>query len=282
MNASWPRILGAIVRNLLAIFVMFAATGCVSSKYKLAKRSTPPVPIDLITVQQPLEAKLHTVIVYQGPGAWKREAFWDEYVCSIVNRGDAPVEIEAASLIDRQEAIVSFGTDPWALEDQSKTWWKRVRSSEGASLFALGGGTILAGSLAVTSAHIAVGVAALDATLPGAAVYSGIAVGATIVLVALPVYAVSIVAINQHNKKEVQAEFARRRFPLPAVIAPQQIVQGSFFFPITPAPRRLLIRHRIGNAVAESAIELVTLQDLHMKVPIGPKPSGAGPPITSL
>src|SRR6185503_18458494 len=124
----------------------------------------------------------------------------DEYVVTIVNRGDAPLVIEDANLIDRTQAMVGPGDDPWALERQGQNWWKQVRSGEAGSLFVLGGGTVLAGTLAATSASIAAAVMAVDATLPGVAFYGGVAAGATVVAVALPLYAVALVAINHRNK----------------------------------------------------------------------------------
>ena len=71
--------------------------------------------------QSPVEALVNTVIVYQGPGSWKREAHWDEYVVTIANRGDAPLVIDSFSLTGLSGREVAPGTIPWALEKQSRT-----------------------------------------------------------------------------------------------------------------------------------------------------------------
>src|SRR6185436_17906008 len=106
-----------------------ACTGCVSSKYKLAKPADtlPAVALNLTSTPapgkadapSPVEATLNTVLVFQGPGSWKREAYWDEYIVTLANRGPAPFNIESATLTDFQGQAVTPGDNPWDLEKQS-------------------------------------------------------------------------------------------------------------------------------------------------------------------
>jgi hypothetical protein len=91
----------------------------------------------------------------------------------------------------------------------------------------------------------------------------GVAAGA--VLVAAPIYAVSIVVINANNKREISTEFSRRRLVLPATLAPGQTVQGSLFFRISPGPQRLVVQGRNGGTPFEFPIELSPLWRLHMR-----------------
>jgi hypothetical protein len=50
-----------------------------------SQKNTPPVQTLSIAFppSAPLQAMLAALIVYGGPGSWKREALWDEYVVTI-------------------------------------------------------------------------------------------------------------------------------------------------------------------------------------------------------
>src|SRR5476649_1401151 len=105
---------------MMLLMALLILPGCVTKRYQTASKKTPPaVPLNLGAQQLPLTAVLNTLIVFEGPGSWKREAYWDEYVVSIVNQGQSPVTIDSAVL--DSSAIVSQtpGSDPWALEKQS-------------------------------------------------------------------------------------------------------------------------------------------------------------------
>ena len=264
------RVGGRTILRMLAIAgLAFALPGCVSTKYKFANKDTPPAaPLNLIVSQAPAELTVHTVIVYEGPGSWKRRAYWDEYVLTIANRGDAPLTLESAALVDFQDKQIPAGSDPWQLEKESKTWWQNVKSSETGRLLTLGAGTAVVGTAFVLTA----GSVVFGAT-------SGVAAGAAVVLgaatIALPVYAVTTVFINISGRHKIEAEFNRRRLALPATIAPGQDVQGSLFFRVTPGPRRLLLHGRTKDGPCDLAFDLTPLAGLHFKE--APHPAGPGP-----
>lgn len=265
------------LRHLLALAAMlppFGLTGCVASKYKLASKETPPaVLLNLTAARPPVEVVLHSVIVHQGPGSWKKEAYWDEYVLSVVNRGTVPFILEAATLTDFQEIASGPGGDPWKLESESKTWWQKAKSSQIGSLVAIGvGGFGVAVGLA--GAALSTG----DIFVPMTATGTALAGAAAAVLVAAPVYAVTVVVINSSNKKQVLTEFSRRRLSLPATIAPDQTAQGSLFFRISPGPQRLVLRGRAGDEPIEVVVDLAPFRGLHLKAPpTAPKPPAAPP-----
>ena len=120
----------SFVRTYLSILAASAAvtllTGCVTRGYKLADRSAlPVVPLEITSapvasanpspssggdaasaVPSTASATVHTVIVYQGPGSWKREAYWDEYVVSLVNRGETPLVISTAMLSSTRSGLL--------------------------------------------------------------------------------------------------------------------------------------------------------------------------------
>jgi hypothetical protein len=244
--------------GLAVIVAMFTMTGCASSKYKLAKKNTPPpIPINLSVNQPPIELILHTVIVYQGSGSWKRKAYWDEYIITITNQGQLPLTIDSATLIDFQDKHNATGSDPWELEKQSKTWWKNIQSTEAGRLVTLGAG--MAASIGV---FMAVAPAAIWGGSGAALGVAGAAVGAIIVL---PAYALISVLGNISGRHKIEAEFNKRRLAIPVIVPAGQIVQGSFFFPITPGPKRLILQCQVGEEALDIDFDLSLLADLHIK-----------------
>ncbi len=243
---------GALV---LAALGLCLSSGCVSPKYKQADRSTPPA--KALNVKFPpsvLKASLYTQISDGAPGSWKREAFWDEYVVTLLNGGDQPLEIMSATLTDYADAPHSVGNDPWALEKESKTLEKRYQDAGIA--FA----RMAAPRMIVSAAEPAV-VASAGVGSAGAAA------AATITAVALPIYGATVFGINMHNKHEIHKEFNRRRLPLPLPLAPNETRTGSFFFPTIPNPRALTLHWRSSSGEGDTALALDFLEGLHVKGP---------------
>ena len=239
--------------------------GCVSKRVQSAPKKTPPaVPLNLNAQQPPIAVVLNTVIVFEGPGSWKREAYWDEYVVSIVNQGQAPITIDDALLSTSLMASQTPGSDPWAIEAQShkilkdQTLGRQIVAGAGAgsALYAY-----QAGALALAGTAIATGSAAAVA-------------GATVALVALPVFLVGSVVREITAHQAIEKEFKRRRLALPVQLQPGEMRQGSLFFPITPGPQRLeVVSHSEGLAQSVN-IDLTPLSNLHFKE----DPTGAKPP----
>jgi hypothetical protein len=67
----------------------------------------------------PVSATLATVIVCGGPGSWKREALWDEYIVTLKNPGAKPVTVTAVELEDFSGGRGAAAVDPWKLEHES-------------------------------------------------------------------------------------------------------------------------------------------------------------------
>lgn len=259
MPALWKRAL------TLAAFIMAALvlSGCVTSrKYRLAKKDTPGPELLNWRAGAPAEfapdtgVVLETVITYKGPGSWKREAKWDEYVVKIANAESAPIILESAELIDIQSQAQLPGSDPWLLEKQSYTNWERYGSS-GLNLLAGAGWVTLYGAASIGSA-----MGSLMAG-PGAAAAGGGALG--LIPVVAVVNVTYVVAANHSNKRKVVEEFTRRRLPLPLEIGPNQTKSGSFFFPMTPGPQRLVLKGATGGRPVTFTIGLEPLARLHLK-----------------
>ncbi|MDP3071491.1 MAG: hypothetical protein Q8N18_14465 [Opitutaceae bacterium] len=284
----------------LACLALLAATallsGCVTRGYKLADKSVPPaVPLNLTnappasvsagpqseTAAESLAAPasaasatpavtLSTVIVYHGPGSWKREAYWDEYVVSIRNPAAVPLVVTAARLHDGKNEPLPPGDHPWKLEKLSKTWWESNALRQTGTYFALGVGT---------AAGFGAAWAAAWGTMWGGTVSGGVATAGavgTAAFVALPVLAGGTFYMNVRRKHQVEAEFTRRRLVLPLRLVPGQTVQGSLFFRVTPSPQRLVFSsHADDTPPRDTTIELLSLAGLHLKAPAPVAPATA-------
>jgi len=234
--------------------VLSILCGCVATKYQLAKKDTPPVQLLGIAFppSAPLQATLASLITYGGPGSWKREALWDEYVVQVVNLGDRPLTIDSATLLDSKGTPYGPGSDPWALEKQSKELERQYRNNGEAFLRAAGPSVVIVG----------VGVAAGAAG--GASIVAPAVVGAAVAAIVLPVYYVSVLGINHHNKKAVMTEFNRRRLALPLTLATGEARTGSFFFPMVRSPSSLALHAANESVTATAALSLGFLNALHL------------------
>lgn len=253
--------------------------GCASAKYQLTAEAKPPVAINVAKAQPPVEALLHAVIIQRGPGSWKREAFWDEYVLSLANRGATPLTVESATVIDFLGLAVAPSEDPWAVESVSHQWLKEAEAKDIGRSIALG-----AASVASAYAVMAGTIGAASAELYGPSVVAGLTLWA--LPLTLPVYAMAGTAANLSGKEKVEREFSRRRLVLPASIAPGQLAQGSLFFRIAPGPQRLVLRCSTNGQLHVVVLDLAAaLAGLHLKQeaatnPILP-PAGNPPPGSS-
>jgi hypothetical protein len=227
-------------------------TACVSPKYQRAVKSTPPIqPLNVKFPPSTLDSSLYSEISDGGPGSWKREAFWDEYVMIMHNDGDQALNIASATLMDYEGAVRLAGSDPWALERESKSLEKRYRDA-GIAFSRMAAPRVIASAAEPTVvASAGIGTA-------------GAATAATLTAVALPVYGVTVFGINMHNKAAIKKEFNRRRVPLPLTLGPGETRTGSFFFPMVPNPQALTVGWTSSAGDGKTTLELPFLQGLHV------------------
>ncbi len=237
--------------------------GCVATKYKLAKKTTPPVQLlnTAFPPSPPLQTTLATLISFGGPGSWKREALWDEYVITLENHGERPLTIDSAALAGTAGTPYAPGGDPWTLEKQSKRLEKQYRDNGEAFLRTAGPGVLIVG----------VGAATVSATAGGTMIVSaGVAGAAVAAIFVLPVYYISVLGINHHNKKAVMTEFNRRRLPLPLTLAAGETRTGSLLFPMVRSPSSLALYWSNETGSATEVLSLDFLQGLHVPAaPVG-------------
>jgi hypothetical protein len=261
------RPLAALVTLTLVAAFVSALCGCVATKYQLAGHRTPPA--ELLNRPFPpsgsLEASLLTLVTYHGPGSWKREALWDEYVVALHNGSERPIAVGSATLTDSAGIVAAAGVDPWALEKQSRVLEKRYRTEGEAFVRAAGPGALIVGAGAA---------AAAATTTAGAWTFvAPAAVGASLAaLTILPVYYGTVVIIDHHNKQRVMTEFTRRRLPLPLTLAPGETRIGSLFYPMIRSPGALVLRCSTESGSPETALPLDFLSGLH--VPAEPANTG--------
>ncbi len=231
----------------------FLSSGCVSAKYQLAdERALPAMPIDIQGAQSSVGLNLKNVIIYRGPGSWKRNAYWDEYQVSVTNTGPTPLTIESVGLTDFLGQAVEPGDDPWVLETQSRTFEAEMASAH-KDLLKIGGGAALIGTGG-----------AVVGLLPVMAGIAPIAFAAIPALVAAPIVIGVSIKKNNNRKRLIESTFAQRRLVLPATIAPGQSAQGSLFFRITPGPRSFNLNYRDGGEPRQVSFELAQLATLHL------------------
>ena len=205
------------------------------------------------------------VVVRNGAGSWVRDASWDEYVVALENAGEGPVQVVDVSLASEHLEAVHPNADLAALERQTSAQL-RVLQTAGVAVVA----GYAAGALAFAS-------------VAGGGSQVGVIAAASAAVVMIPVAAVAggIYMHKKHKRQRLdrelmQAEIARRALPLPVEIAAGSTREGSWFFPITPAPKQLLVRFQQGGAEREIRVDLPELSQLHIKPQAAPAKAERG------
>ena len=243
--------------------------GCVSNKYQAASAlNAQPQPMNLPLGAEPVKSHLDAVIVFQGPGSWKKSAYWDEFLVTFTNDSPDPVTLTSASLVDYFSSVMPAGSDPWKLEKASQL--QRDRYTNAGVNFALNTLGYAALTYGAAGAGMIVGAAMTNT-------WSGLAAGATVGLVAVPVTAIVILANNQKHRHQIDAEFSRRRLALPLVLAPGETRRGSLFFPMTVSPQGLRLDWTKTSGRGTTLLPLPMLAGMHRKESGSPSPTPKQP-----
>ena len=204
-----------------------------------------------------LVATLHNIVVQQKAGPWGPRSYWHEYVISLAPRGEIPLVIEAATLVNARGEPVAPGDNPWVLANASKSWMERTDARGKTSPGRIAAGSVTMGALWPAGASPFLCCLNWEAYGVGAAIVA-------------PVYAAKVVAFNARGRKQIEAYFQKQRLVLPLTLTSGQAVQGSLFFPVTLGPQRFVLHGRLGTKPVEIAIDLTSLKGLH-----GPTAAGA-------
>jgi hypothetical protein len=230
------------------------------------ENTPPPVPLNLSAEARSVNAQVDSVIIHGGPGSWKREAYWDEYLLTITNQSEHSVDLISATLIDFQGNPVVAGDEPWQIQEQSKDWIENYDSGTTGVVLKVGAGAVMTGVILGGGLTLAIASGGGAAYVSGGALAAAAApilvVGAMVV--AAPFIALGTWGTNVEARKQVEGEFQRRRLVLPATIQPGQVTQGSLFFRITPGPQQLKLLFFGVEPGFDISVALTPLSDLHI------------------
>ncbi len=202
---------------------------------------------------QHLGAVLDWVIVRGGPGTWARNADWDEYLLRVRNRSDQPLRILDIHVHDSLGTRVAAGHSRRQLVNGAKQAARRYKAHGLEVKAGMGGATLAASGAAVYSASAAVGVAALSSGSTTAAM--GAVAGIVVVAPALALGGM----VRGINNGKVDRRIKQRRTPFPAELAPGAEANLVVFFPVTPSPTHLSVRHDSGVLLLDTRPALTGL-----------------------
>src|ERR1700729_1060550 len=258
MNITLRRRLLALVGALVSLT---ALEGCASSR--LIKNPPPPTATDVgwsATGPEGITLDVHQLIFRNSGGSWVKNANWDEYVLTVENDSQDAVEIQSIYLYsDKLPAPVESSTSREQLDARSHT---TLRTLKDVGIVA-GVGIVAPSAVIVGAVGTSGGI--LSASAAGAA-------AATIGVVAIPVGLIggTVFVIKRHHRDKadkvlIQGMLSERGFSVPLHIPPGMQVQKSAFFPVTPAPTRLVVNETTAGNASEISVELPALARLHLK-----------------
>jgi hypothetical protein len=249
-----PAILGALVS-------LTALDGCASSR--LIKNPPPPTATDVgwsVTGPGGITLDVHQLIFRNSGGSWVKNANWDEYVLTVENDSQDALEIQSIDLYsDKLPAPVESSTSREQLDARSHS-----------NLRALKDVGIVAGVGIVAPSAMIVGAIGTSGGILSAS--GGAMAAAAVGVVAIPVGLIggTVYIINRHrrdtkDKVLIDRQLNERGYAVPLQILAQTQVTKSAFFPITPAPTRLVLNYSTHGEVRQISLDLPELAGLHLK-----------------
>jgi len=244
-----------LLTGSLALIALWTS-GCISKRYQAAPKDTPSALVLNIPLgREPIESGLVSLITYNGPGSWKKDAFWDEYVLALHNPGKESVTLSGPVITDLIGSLRSPGDNPWPLEKASQSLERHYKN--------------LGIAFVRYTAPVVVILGAGTAAVISAGIFSAAAESAAFLTVAaIPVYYISVVAINISKRHAIEKEFNRRRLVFPLVLAPGESRTGSLFFPMIASPRSLDMDWQGPADRGRITLSLDCLRQLHLKNPL--------------
>lgn len=258
--AQWRR---RTLAGALLILSGFLLESCASSR--LIKNPLPPAEPDVgwvASAPEGLVVEVHQLIFRNGSGSWVRDANWDEYVLTIRNDSQDTFKIQDINLYsDKLPTPVESSTSLEQLDARSNS---TLRALKDAGVI---GGVGIVAPAALIVAGVGTSGGILSASAAGAA-------AATIGTIMIPVGLIGGTAyvVNRHRRDKedkvlIERRLTERGFAIPLQILPGMQVQKSAFFPVTPAPKRLIAHYTIAGESRELSLDLPALAGLHLKAP---------------
>jgi hypothetical protein len=265
----------ALVGSLLLLSGLL--DGCASSR--LLKNPRPATETDVGWAASSPEGttlEVHQLIFRDTDGSWVKKANWDEYVLTIKNGSQDAVEIQSISLY----------SDKLPAPEESSNSREQLDARSNSTLRAFKDVGIVAGVGIVAPSAIIVGAIGTGGGVLSAS--GGAAALAAVGVVAIPVGLIggTVYVINRHHRDTqdkllIDRQLNERGYALPLQIPAQTHVTKSAFFPITPAPTRIVLTYSAGGEVREISLELPELAGLHLKAPPAKTPQATSASIAA-
>ena len=214
-------------------FLLLALAGCGGSKVLEEPRTlTLGAPL-AAAADEHIELQLDWVVVREGPGSWVHDARWDQYLLRVGNSSPERVRIVRAVLYDSQGMALEPSAVLQTLVRESREVARRYRDAGLRVQAGVGGkGMLAAGYVAGTASYVAQ-IAVLSGSTSAAT--AGLAAGGAAAGAALMVGGV----VRSYREDEIAREMIKRHTPFPYDLEPGTRQEISWFFPLTPSPRRL-------------------------------------------
>ena len=237
-----------VINGVITIMFMISfLSGCATtgSRY-IAVPSAPPPTLRISSTDDRLNISLDYIIIPNGPGAWVKDAGWDEYVITVRNISDKTLTVERIRLIDPRGLYIDSGINPFQLETLSEALVEQYKDA---------GIAVVIGAVPAVVTGVAAGAGAI-----------GTAVGAaTVGVITAPLVPIYLLGRQHAKVKDQEAiirEFTRRRLST-FTLSGNATISGSVFFPIIPNPKALVVNYRIGNDMKVLEVPLEKLKGLH-------------------
>jgi hypothetical protein len=207
-----------------------------------------------------LTVEVHQVIFRNSGGSWVRDANWDEYVLTIRNDSRDTFEIQDINLYsDKLPTPVESTTSLEQLDGRSNSTSRALKDA------AIIGGVGIVAPAALIVAGVGTSGGILSASAAQRAVALAGAIAVPVGLIGATAYVINRHRRDTEDKVLIERRLAERGFAVPLQILPGMQVRKSAFFPVTPAPRRLVVTETLDGKVEEVSVDLPGLARLHLK-----------------
>jgi len=214
-----------------------------------------------------VNASLDWVIVRDGPGTWAKNADWDEYLMSVSNQSDNPIQIISLTVVDSLDIQIESQPGRKPLVKGSKKTAGRYKDSGIEVKAGRGVGTLLVAGAAVTAVGVGVGIATMGPILGAASAGAGAGAAVGGLLLLGPAIAIGGI-VRGVNNSGVNKQIVARQTTLPLDIPAGEELGLDVFFPLAPSPQRVVLIY--ADATGEHSLVIDTreaLDGLHIDVP---------------
>lgn len=191
-----------------------------------------------IASDQRLSAKLDWVIVRGGPGAWAKNADWDEYLIRVQNLGDDPITVTRVIVVDSLGTRITPSHERKSLVKGARDTKRRYKDEKIKVRAGVSAKTLFAGAALAGAATTATVMSAAGYGLSGLTMSTGAATVATGGLILIPVFAVGGI-MRGVNDSRVDNAIELRHTKLPVKLQQGEETILDVFFPLAPSPRQV-------------------------------------------